>query len=467
MRWTHPTAGAVLSIPAGLQPPKVWKHLYSPREDWTALGLPVEGLVAAVTALGAPPPTTRELPAGVHREVLAALREQHDGAWAPVYGTDLLAADTLVARSQDDRRWLFVSMRGVFAAADDSRGDGAVVLSVYRPHPEGLNVPWSNGQYRRRALDRWIRETRMSASDPLAALAEVATPPKDAAGAWELALALARARCAAPDSPLVGSAAVALAASSFRREAAPSQDQILDAVEQAIRDEDDDPLRVLLAVEDAVLVTLELSDEAAADVLASRAADLLEWAPTSWARAAPFAGRQGSAVAPVAAFWARVADALTGSALREQPATTRPQASLTDRLVPSNRRRHTARLLRVPVDRLVRVAPVAPAYLPPRWRASAAHLSGNAGWTLVPPPELRTTTVQAWIVDDQHPDGEDITSEFRGGAETSVWMLDPGDDAEIVWIEGIQRASSLGDAIDVAAAAPGARIGVASVTRPR
>lgn len=467
MRWNHPKTGVLVALPAGLQPVKVWKHLYSLQEDWAALGIAVDGLIARITTLGAPAPTGRELPAQASAGVLSALRAQHDGTWAPLYGSELVAGDTLVARSQEDGRWLFVSNRGVFAAADDSRGDGAVVLSVYRPHPEGLNVPWSNGQYRRRALNRWIRETRMSAPDPLAALAEVTLPPSDAAGTWELALALARARLAAPDSAMVQRAERALAASPYRPAATPSQDAVLDAVERAIREDDDDPLRVLLALEDALLVTSELSGEAVAEALADRAGDLLEWAPGSWSRAAPFARRQSQAPPCITAFWARAADVLTASAIREQPAGARPGARLTDILLPVTRRRHTARLLRVPSTRVVRQAPAAPAYVPPGWRAAAAHLSGNAGWAVVPPTEIRSPTVQAWIVDDQHPAGEDITAEFRASAGTSVWTLDPGDEAEIIWVEGIKRASTLNAALDLAEAESSARVGVATVTRPR
>ncbi len=467
MRWTHPVIGALAPLPDGLQPGKVWKHLYEPKEAWRELGLPIEALVTEVEASGARRTGARELPYGLPVSVLTTLRAQHAREWAPVYGRDLLAPDTYVGRSTVDNRWLFASVRGVYAAADDAQGTGAVVLSVYRPHPQGLNVPWSNEQYRRRALSRWTSETDMPARDPHAHLTDLARAPIDAASTWELALAVARARATEGTERSLVEAEAALAASLHRKEATPDPDQVLDEVERSVREEDDDPLAILLALQDAVLVTAELAGTSAAALLADRAGNLLEWAPPAWARIAPFAARQAAAPTPVRDLWARASEVLSAAALRAQAATARPEARIADLLIPNIRRKHTTRLAQLPRERVRRHQPVAGAPVPPRWRAPTVQLSGETGWSVIPPVEIRTSTVQAWLVDDEYPDGEDITEEFRAGGDVSVWTLSAGDQAEVVWVDGLSRAPSLADALDAAASAPGASVGVATISRPR
>ena len=467
MMWTHPVVGRLRALSPPVVPEKVWKHLYFPIEGWALLGAPVERMLGEVVAAGAPRPADRLLPARLAPAAEALLRQHHEADWAPIYGAELCSKDTDVGRSAADGRWLFASAHGVFGVAVGTVEGAGLLISVYRPHPEGLNVPWTNDQFRRRAHQRWLRETRMLSSSPLADLTSLA-PPTDAGSTWELALAIARVRAVGgSEAPEVAAAASRLAASAFKESATPDAETVLDALQEAIRVESNDPVVVLLAVEEALLVTAELKGAEAAAQLADRAGNLVEWSPAEWCRVAAFAQEQRGRRSPASQWWERVADALVDAAVRSQPAAVRRQARLADLLVPNPGARHAQRLQRVPETRVKRVVPRQGAHVPPRWSASAQHLAGEAGWAVVPPAELRTKTVQAWVVDDQHPDGVAITRELRAGGDTAVWVLDPGDVAELLWLEGVRPTAHLGEALDAAAMEPQAQVGVAILTRPR
>lgn len=464
MSWTQPDIGRFGPIPPRLQPRKVWRHLHSPFERWENLvGVPLANIVEQARDVGCPPwePArySPRLPAGAAEQ----LRQQHDAVWADVYGRLLADPETRSARSLADGRWVLLAPQGVFGVVT---ADAPMrVWTVYRPHPLGLSVPPSEEDFSYFAAQRWLRETGMSVTSLIAELERRESGPL---GIWRLARAAGEAEGSVdPQVARIREAALRWLRGlpgDQRAAAMPARSDLLDALEEAIRQGDEAHIpAVLLDLEDAVTVTGVLGGEALRAVLVDELAALLDWCPSDWSRMTPWI-EQRAAGSPAAAreLWARIGDAVAASALQEVAPVHRPVASLAAALLAPPWWQRWARALARQGQAAVDTLAASEA----GWSVGAAHLSSQGGaWEVVPPAALTTGEARVFIVHEGAPEGEDVTSDLAPGQP--LWeLVSPGEELRVVVVDG-WPSGSLADAVTAAERDRSVRISVVEISRPR
>ena len=465
MIWEHEQIGLVVPMPPAIQPRKVWKHLHAPSERWSEL---VRGgtdrLLAAADRCGCPPRDQYVPEENFVPSCAGALRSQHDNYWVAAYGAELMATGTLCGRSTVDGRWVLASKRGVFLVA--TGGTPARVLSAYRPHPLGLDVVYVENDFVNAAVRRWERQTGMRSMDILKRLSE---RPDTPTAAWRLAVAVAESGVSL-DPEVVGARLVAerrLAALTDRARALalPSKNDVVDGLDDVVREDDGDPVGPVLDVADAVAVTDVLVGKVAADELVDQLLPLLDWASPSWSELGEIADREATTTAgAVQRFWRAVGETAVGVTLTELGGVHRPVARLAARLTAPPWWTPILETLDAIGDRVHSIARDSVS----NWSLAAQEMSGSStGWEVLPPADLRETPgVQAFVVDKENPAGQDVTDLL---AEVGpIWNLErPGQEARIVIVKGADLAGSLGEALAAAAADDGIEVTVIEVSRPR
>lgn len=470
MTWQHPVVGVIAPIKLGDQPKKVWRHLYSPMERWSSIiGCRTDTLYAAAVQLGCPPWTPNRWRAPFPEPCRSLMRTHHDEAWSPAYAVDLLEPRSLVGRDAGDRRWLFASPRGVYlvaTAAVPSR-----IVTAMRPHPLGLNVTWTDENFVVHAADRWRRNTGMTASSLAEELRQAASATSAANEIWRLALLVGRARWSS--DPEIASArkaaedALASLPAATSRAALPNATEILDSLEEGVRDESDDVEGLLLDVEDALVVTEVVAGREAAQRLLDEASHLLEWAPEAWSDLGALCHARKVATAGLAAsLWNTVEDAVASRLLRAMPGTSSMEATVASSLLaPSFWDQWMERLSSLP-DRLRSFVSIPEgAFAPLGWEQDCV-LGADSPWKVLPPAELRDQAgLRLFGVDASTPNGCEVTSQLHSG--TIVWTLQPGDDGWMFWVTGVDEGNSLAEVIELAERTPGSTLTLARVSRPR
>lgn len=479
MTWRHPLLGEVRPIPEGKQPTKVWRHLYSPIEAWDLLvGVPIAPLVDQARRRGCPEWKAGSWDAAFPGTCRPTMREHHDAHWAPGYGPCLVHPETRCGRSRRDGRLVLLAPRGVYFVLQPS-GKVHQVVTVFRPHPPGGRVGWSESDFSRHAEDRWNKEIGLPATALLAELHRVAVGPATSASeAWFLALAVGRARAS-------GDPAVAAVLPAAERALLATTPTILTCLpldgpvaltrlEAALRQEDgDDAVDALLGLEDLLVIAPVLGQAADAERWLDEATRLLDWAPEGWSGLVPLAaGRREEAAALGSQLWEIAECAFVGATMRDAEPVCRPEPRLVDALVPLP----TVWRLAAPSLReaLAKVG---------RWLTEAASLEWGLGprvalrsspdvfpskehWRVAPPPAVqRLPNVRLFVIDAENPRGMELT-EHLGGA---VWLLEqPGQAASFVWITAPTpiAGATLTEVLDTASRMSGASASYLSVSRP-
>lgn len=462
MIWEHPTIGRFSSMPEGLQPGKVWRHLHSPNEQWSELvGTDTAGLRAAARAQGCPPWRGSGDYPWFSPACVPILREHHDRFWAEAYGRLLLDPSARCGRSKVDNRWVVLAPRGVYGVIAPGRPSS--VLTIYRPHLRGLNVRLTEEHFAYEAAARWRKETEMPTS---AARSELAQRVPDTAGLWRLAKAIGETESSTEPEVVAArrEAETWLRAMppALLASAVPERAALLDDLEEALRDEDADVVGALLGIEDAVVVTSVLAGASARDELVSALGDLLDWAPASWSRLAALpALRQASGAVSALSFWARAADAVEAATLQALPVVHRPAATLAAILVAPPWWQRWARELAAVGEGLA-------ASLTPSqggWALAVGRMSGDGGaWDVVPPGDL-TAGERVFVVDAEHTDGMDVTADLVAGQP--IWELErPGDEIRVIVVRGA-TPGTLAEALAAAASGAPVHLDVIELSRPR
>jgi hypothetical protein len=427
MTWEHPKIGRLNPLPSKHQPLKVWKHLYAAVERWSELvEVDVSALEQTAREAGCPErPELGGMPAFPPR-CQPLMQRHHDEVWAETYRAEIFSERALVARKSDRRQWAIATPRGVYAVVNEGgRGAPSDMCTVYRPHDPGSSVPPDEGHFVRQARRKWEQETNMRSEVVNAWLRE---PSEDATGVWLLAHAIGMARAHGDAEALRRDAEGRLAAvpPELRAQATPAADRLVDHLERALKEEDEDEAEeVLVDLANAVLVTSVLTDLATAEALVERLAALLDWSPFGWsALAATAEARQADAGGLLARWWGEVAERLTATVLAE--AAPLPRSTLAATLFPAE--------MPSVFERLRRFLPEARAV---GWFAGAAAMGAAAGeWEVRPPARLRSERgVRVFVLDAASDVPDEVTDLL--GAGGPIWSLEvPGEEVVVIVVRG-------------------------------
>jgi hypothetical protein len=212
-----------------------------------------------------------------------------------------------------------------------------------------------------------------------------------------------------------------------------------------------------------VLEVLGRVDDAA--VLASRAADLIDWAPESWWPLSQLAAaRLMNSSGNSAVFWERVQGALDALVLDALPQPEHHAAdaggwwnSVADWCRP------IGALLKGFGDRLTEFGADEAGWA----TAQVAMRAAGGAHSVYPPASLAgKSDVRVFVVDPREPEPVDMTSAAL--SRQPVWELEEaGDEIRIIVITNAPDADSLSDAIAQAKDRPASSIQVVRVSRPK
>jgi len=416
--FVHPVLGEVAELPPDLQPWKVWKHLLNPTEDWGKLtDVAREDLISKARANGCPRWKPTDSSPAVARSCNRCLVRLHATVWRDTYRAELVATTELGTKRHEHAKTVLSTPRGCVIVVQDSR-----VLTVYRPHPPGLAVPRTEAQFVR-AASRVLRQTtgvhQMTADEALALSID---NPGDV---WHLALAIADAETSGTWTVEQNAAVVerlAQVASSTREVLRPSY-ALFDALEAALDASDLEELEpVVCAVSDWLEVTERVHGEASARALLDQVADLIALAPDPWRGLQPLiSGRLSRTVGVAVAWWTELDEVVGALALDALPVVHAAKSTLARTVAAPGfwaRFQSTLRALGRQVEGALK--PGTGRLVP------AIELGGDLSVAVEarfdPPVGARV-----FVVDADHPRGEELTGEVVAGEE--VWQLDRARDA--------------------------------------
>lgn len=193
----HITLGKVRAIPKASRPDKTRKHFYAPWERWEQVcSSNPRQLFATAQIEGCPPPIRCEThPSDLPEACLPILHDHHDTAYMPAYGAALSHHESVVAPKRDGQpKSLVLAPNGVILVVGTMKSP--IVLSAFRPTPQhGPFQSLSLSDYQ--AQSRWyfqrgtgVTVRLYTASDVEYLLRTSATEPKTSpTGIWNLALA--------------------------------------------------------------------------------------------------------------------------------------------------------------------------------------------------------------------------------------------------------------------------------------
>ncbi len=467
MTWHHPDLGEINPLLEHQRVKKTWRHFYSPKESWDQLGeVRTQRLYSAARTCGCPEWRAIGPYPDFPRSCRQTLREHHDDAWRDAYERELAAEEAWVGPSdEDDGAWLVASPRGVYAVLVRDRDDEAgryAPKTVFRPHPLGLDVTFTEETYVRSARRRFWNEVQQSMrSNPN----DLDMSPTTAEEVWALARALGEAGASGPAKPTEAIAAAAnrLAALSdtLRASATPTPETVLDHLQDALMGDNDDVAGVLLSVEDAIAVTEVLAGDAEASSLLAQAASLLDWTPETWSSTRTLITRRlRNTVGACRAWWSMVDHAVDTALLHAAEPLLLESPSLTSKALPEAWWAPWAnRVHALSSEVAVWLAPA-----PRGWLAGAATLSGDSSgsWELAAPSNL-APGARVFIVDEDNPDGEEVTEDLGHGP---FWEIErPGERAVIVVAHGLD-GETLQNVLDAAVSTSEGRIQLFEISRP-
>lgn len=427
MNWYHPKVGTFAPISSKKQPQKTWKHLLSPWEAWSELiDTDVTQLRNTAQSFGCPAWSSGGTPTEFNQVCSNYLRLQHDQFWRDVYGRLLLDSTSHWQPSTYSKRWVILAPHGVFGVVGPNAP--ACVLTVFRPHPFGLNVQSSEDDFIVFARNYWEKETGVSAMNLIFELERMTSDP---ISLWRLAHAVALAEDATELTIVKAKRNAALWLSNLPQEvkaaAIPDRNQLLDLLQLQFEEEEPETVDTLWGLEDALLVTHVLAGKAAYDGLLDELRAVLDWAPPSWLNLATLAeSRLQKAPTIARPLWEHISATIDALTLQQLPVVHRPIASISHNLLaPTWWQRWTSKL-----EAAVRSLTASEA----GWMVGAGSMSGTGDRWHVVPPSIPTGT-KVFLVHAAAPEGEDVTTEILPGAV--FWELEhPGEEIRVILVTG-------------------------------
>jgi len=487
-----------------LQPRKVWKHFYNGQEQWWCicdqdprqLRKEVEALV------GRSRDTSCDLPRLDH-ELWKRVRDltwlHHDEAYGATYLAEIRSGETLWTRGMDPRfRQHALTPRSVYLIVQ--LAEPSWVITAFRPHPPSKDVPWSEETFRRHGLRKLAKEDSMHSTDISRLLAEelrrtASEKPKSVEQLWHLALAVGHGRLLThqPEIAALLPAAEATLGSVDPQlvtglRSALDWDGVVLRIASGLKDDGPEDLEEALSdAEDLLTVAAPLGEAAAASALLEQARELLPWIPADWdhlqARAARGIEAYGGMVAQL---WEAVAEAVTGALLRQGAPESPPAHRLVEQIMldvaghqdaPAIKRineRASAVMSRIQ-DAVQEIQGAALSWMEGLWAANPAPAMG-AGTSDAPRPweircshEAGATSQRVFVVDEEYPEGYEVTDEARAG-DASLWSLEsPGHTVLVVLFVSKDpvKGEHLEDALNFAEQRDSVAVLTHLVSRPR
>lgn len=469
--WRHPSLGPIDLIPLNLCPKKVWQHFYDPGEHWericavdvAAMRLEAEVIVGAARA------TARELPrlAGERwRQARGLLVAHHDGNYAPTYSSEMCSPETVWTSSMDGaHRHRALTPRSVFIVVqlDQPR---SWVVTAFRPHPLPQDVEWDEAELRRHGVWYFRKETGVNVDDLAKAVAAnlrcVSSTPSTTKDLWWLASAVGYGRLLlhvpeVHDALAGAEAALSDTPDSLLEELRRALDwqalagRLADALKEA-RSED---LEFVLAdAEELLAVGAVVGAEPEAEAFCTEAEMLFLLLPAGWVYVADRARHRLRAMAAqpslVVRLWSAVEDASTAALARAMAPAVRPASRLADSRIPqqppwfiwrdrlSDLAERATAAATAWIDRSIERLTMTP--LPP---TMGGPVVANDEWAVRGRPAPGATHYRVFVVDEEHPDGWDVTEQFTE-ADGEIWRLEANEQALIVIIAGERPLVGLG-----------------------
>ena len=457
--WAHPTLGRIDPLPPAMRPTKVWKHFYSAAEHWERLcGQDVSKLrTQAEVALGILREHHDEFPgmegeSGRRGRLLCG--HHHDVLYGPAYQNEIASPETVWTRQPDaQQRRRALTPRSVFVVVQFD--PSAWVVTAFRPHPPSRGVEWEEADLRRYGAGYFRKETGMEIKDLTRATAEnlrrASSVPIDSVQAlWWLASAVGYGRL------LNDHAEVRAVLPAAERALAEVGTDLLDELRRALdwdgsrrrlasalkETRSEDAEEALAAIEELLAVAGAVGAGAHAEAFCAEAEALIAWLPAEWTHLGQQAAARCSAFGPsphgVPRMWATVEEALLGAAIRTLVPAVRPVARWTDALLPPMPRwtLWRERVVARTQDLSTAVAEWVRASLDGIRITSPAPAMGGVGASAEPSevrvdPPPNAPCFRAFVVDEDHPDGCEVTAHFSA-PDGYVWQMNPGDEGALI-----------------------------------
>lgn len=451
--WTHPELGEVGELDPDLQYWKVWKHLLEPNERWDRLtGTPRESLISTSRANGCPGWKRQDGSPRVGPSCRRCLERLHNETWREVYGRELVESVAHAPHRRDPTKHCVVSVRGCFFVLQK-----AVVLTVFRPDSKGSDVLWDEADYKRHAV-RYFQNTtgRIQMQPAEARKLDI----NRAAEVWSLALAYGDGAGWSPEDREAVAQRLRSVPPPVRQRLRPTE-ALYDALEAALEERAVDELELVVdGLADWLRVVELLHGNTAAQDILEHSADIVALAPAPWLALQPLVDERRAQAEGVAAAWWEELDELLGALRLSEvpvvhPAPSTLAAKVAGRVEAPPRLATLWSALRRLGTRFMQPSQ-------PRFAARVAELGGDTA------TEVRVTGplpagVRVFVVDGDHPDGEELTEDWPLG---SIWELDhPEDETWLVTVSGDVAGTSLAQVLEAAAADPEARVEVAPLHR--
>lgn len=461
--WTHPSLGPIEFIPRRLSPKKVWQHFYDPGENWgrvcaadvASMRRDAEGVVGVARASEDALPRLAGERWRRARDLLVA---HHDATYAPAYSSEMSSPGTVWTSSMDTaHRHQALTPRSIFIVVQLDRPRSWVV-TAFRPHPPVQDVAWDEDELRRHGVWYFRKETGVNVDDLSPAVAEnlrrVSRTPSTAKELWWLASAVGYGRLLrhvpeVHDALPAAEAALSGVPDSLLEELRRALDwqslvgRLADALKEARSEDIED---VLAEAEELLAVGGAVGAELDGAAFCAEAEKLLPWLPAEWAHVADRARHRVSVIAAqpslVVRLWSAVEDAATAALAREAAPAVRPASRLADDLIPQQPRwfiwrdriadlagRATAAATSW-IDRSIEGLTVAP--LAPTMGSSGVS---NDEWAVRGHPAPGALHYRAFVVDEAHPDGWEVTKQFTE-ADGELWRIDDNEQVLVVIVAG-------------------------------
>lgn len=461
--WKHPRLGRIDPLSTDAQPHKVWKHFYDEAEHWERL---CDTDVASLRG-------ESERIVGEHRERESALprmspkkfrrakkllKRHHDDFYARIYGSEMMSEETIWTPFMDSQhRVRALTLRSIFVVVELESPECRVV-TAYRPHPTLRDVSMNEAEIQRYAKDYFERRTGMkldglarTAADCLQRATTAA--PVAASDTWWLASAIGYGRLLSTHALVKPKLQVAermleSVSPNLLTELAESLDWdgCLELVASALKETRPEDLEHALASSEELLAVagpIEANDAAKEFIEAFEL--LIAWVPPEWSHLADTAGARTAAFndsdSLVLRMWESVEEAVLASLIREGEPTVRPAATLIDSLIPPPKpwHRFADRISKLPTR--IGASVSAAGY----WAASSldsiavqrpAPAMGDSAtdsehWEVRSTAAENAPDFRAFVVDDDHPDGYDVSDLFSP-TDVSIWQIDSAEDSALV-----------------------------------
>ena len=461
--WKHPMLGPIDIIPLKMRPKKVWQHFYDAAEHWEricdqdveALRSETEAIlgVRRVESPALPQLSQQRWPRG-----RGLLLHHHDAGYAPTYLAEMASTEASWTPTMDSRyRHQALTPRSVFVVVQLDQQSW--VVTAYRPHPPTRGVGWDEADFQRHGLWYFRKETGMDIDSLARSTAEnlnrTSTAPGSLRELWWLASAVGYGRLLADRQEVraalpVAEAALGATREVLRRELATALDwdDCLGRIARGLKEDRSEDLEDALAASEELLAAASVIDtEEATQAFCASAEELLAWLPPEWSHMADIAAARcrvfGGSEGAVFRLWTAVEAAAVGAAIREASPAMLPRARFVDELIPADpgwlgwRDRIAAfagdmstalgRWLQASLDSVSVVQP-APALGSAEPEAEPWEVRGR--------PAPNAPHFRIFVVDEEHPDGHEVTERFTQ-ADGDLWRIDhAGDRALVVIVAG-------------------------------